>query len=154
MPNEQQIRQIVQQEISSYASRSRFNVQGIPQHIHNGVDAPITFQPVLTYIGLLSADEIGILPTGWTAVKNGTGDFTIIHNLDTFAYAVVASPTGLTGDVDITTDNNNAELSWFAAGTNTPQDTPFYFILTTIANKKTSLPTYQSTNYLQTGQLQ
>lgn len=35
-------------------------------------------------------------PTGWTSVKNSTGNYTVTHNLGTTAYAPVVSAVGST----------------------------------------------------------
>jgi len=144
------IKQLVIQTINS--QMSAYSTAKVPYHTHNGVDSPPIQQPTFIYLGLIGLDgTIGILPNGWTVTYNGTGDYSITHNLNTFFYSVVASPTGLTADVDITTDNNTAEFSWFQAGTGTPQDTPFYFILTAISNKSIVPATYTATEYIKKG---
>lgn len=48
-----QIRQIVRGEIKKNDSGSRFGLSPIPRHIHNNVDSPYVFQPILTYSGLV-----------------------------------------------------------------------------------------------------
>jgi hypothetical protein len=149
MPNEQQIIQMIQTEISKAGSNARFNVQGIPQHVHNNIDAPLVYQPILTYIGLVGLNgEVGILPTGWTVIYNGTGNYSIVHNLNSFLYSVIAFPVGVSAVGLATTDNNIAEFTWTDGSA---VDTPFYFILTQVNNKKVTLPTYQSTSYTQRG---
>ena len=40
---------IIRQEIQTTYSERRFQLGGIPRHIHNGLDAPITFQPILNF---------------------------------------------------------------------------------------------------------
>lgn len=153
--NPDQIKALVIQTMNS--QQSSYSTAKVPYHTHNGVDSPPIQQPTFTYLGLIGlTGSIGILPNGWTVTYNGTGDYTIVHNLNTFAYSVVASPTGLTADVDITPGVNTSnqgevEFSWFQAGTSTPQDTPFYFILTAISNKSIVPATYTATDYIKNG---
>jgi len=70
--SEARIRQIIQEEIKRNQVASKFNVTSVPQHIHNNVDSPFVFQPILTYIafipydGSLTSGLEYILPTGWS----------------------------------------------------------------------------------------
>lgn len=150
--DEQLVRQIVQQEIQKNNSGSRFGFNQIPRHIHNNIDSPFTFQPTITYIGLIGlTGTIGILPTGWTVEYTPTGDYVVRHNLNTNLYSVVASPVGVEAIIQIITDKNTVEFD--ANGGGGPTDTPFYFILTNANNKSQTQLTYQTTVYTQTGVL-
>jgi hypothetical protein len=138
-----QIKQLVVQTMNS--QMSAYSTAKVPYHIHNGVDAPYAYQSTFTYIGFIGLDAgIGILPTGWSVTKLGTGDYQVVHNLNTFAYAVVASPAGLQSYVDITPSGNLVEFTWTA-------DTDFYFNLTVIANRNIVPATYQPTPWISTG---
>lgn len=151
--NDAYIRQIVREEISKSNSGGRFNIQNLPYHTHNGVDAPFALQPLVTYIGLIGFHgTVGILPTGWTAVYGSTGQYQVTHNLGTIQYVVVASAAGNAAFVDITNDDKLVEFDWFNAAS-AAQDTPFYFTLSVANNRKVAPPTYQTTTYTQTGQL-
>lgn len=151
---EQEVRAIIQQELRSNAASSRFQVKSIDQHKHNNIDSPATFTPILTYIGFVPSDgNINggleyILPKGWTLTYNGTGEYTLTHNLGTMLYSVVATPTQSTNTVDaavISPFTNSVDINWFLSDAAiTPQDTSFFFILTQINNKKSSLPQYIS----------
>lgn len=151
---EQEIRAIIQQEIRSSATSSRFQVKSIDQHKHNNIDSPATYSPVLTYIGFVPSDgNVNggleyILPKGWTLLYNGTGSYTITHNLGTMLYSVVVSATQSTNNVVaavISPFANEFDSNWFlSSDAITPTDTSFFFILTQINNKKSSLPQYIS----------
>lgn len=58
---EQEIRAIIQQEIRSSATSSRFQVKSIDQHKHNNIDSPATYSPVLTYIGFVPSDRKSVV---------------------------------------------------------------------------------------------
>lgn len=63
------------------------NLEVIDDFIYRGIKMPRVFA------GVVASDGTGvILPTGWTSVQNGTGDYTITHNLGSGSYVVVASP--------------------------------------------------------------
>lgn len=145
----EQIKQLVIQTINS--QMSSYSTAKVPFHLHNGVDSPAIFSPTITYIGLIGlTGTIGILPKGWSVTYNGTGDYTITHNLNSFSYSVVASPAGLTGLVDLTTGNDVVEFSWFDASSS-PQDTPFYFILVATSGKNIPNPIYSPTDWISKG---
>ncbi len=63
---------MIREEIQKESGTARFNVKSISQHIHNGIDAPITYQPTFTYVGFVPSDGNvngtleSILPKGWT----------------------------------------------------------------------------------------
>jgi hypothetical protein len=149
------IRRIVQEEIQRNAGASRFGLKEISHHTHNGIDSLPTFQPTITYIGMIGlTGTIAILPTGWTCAYQPTGIYQITHNLNSLLYVVVTSPLGLTGVVDVNAALNLIEFDWFTTdGNNTAQNTPFYFTLTLANNKSAGAPTYQSTVFTQTGVL-
>lgn len=151
--NDSQIRQIVREEISRSSAGGRFNIQSLPYHTHNGIDAPFATQPLITYIGLIGlTGTVGILPTGWTVAYTPTGRYQVTHNLGSFQYIINATPAGTIGLVAISIDDNIVEFDWFDASS-TAQNTPFFFTLSIANNRKVAPPTYQTTVYTQTGQL-
>lgn len=134
-------------------SGARFGLKELAYHTHNGTDSPPIFQPFITYIGLIGlTGTVGILPSGWSVVYGSTGQYQVTHNLNSFLYAVVANSAGVANVVDISTDPNLIEFDWFTPA-GVAQDTPFYFLVSIVNNKKLSLPTYQDTVWTQTGQL-
>ncbi len=145
--NDTYIRQIVQQELHKTAQSNRFNVQNQGRHIHNDLDAPYVFQPILTYVGQIGSDgTVGLLPNGWTASWNGssTGAYSIFHNLNSRLYGVVASATQSTNTPALPVINpfeNQFDIDFFSV-VPSHQDTSFSFILTIINNKTTKIPTY------------
>jgi hypothetical protein len=133
------------------AAASRFNVQSIPYHVHNGVDAPQVFSPTLTYVGRVPYDltEPGleyILPVGWTIINHGGNYYEVVHNLDTFSYVVVVTPyqslnnysVGVVGQF-----KNSFGVQWNSS-------TSWNFHLTQIDNKRTSSPLYDVDIVVQT----
>lgn len=89
--NEQQLRSMMRDEIRRNDNSSRFQLQSIPKHTHNGVDSVFLVQPTQTYIGLIqggTTDPVAatvLLPKGWTLNINTTGTptytYVITHNL-------------------------------------------------------------------------
>lgn len=147
------IRRIVQEEIRKSGTKSRFGLQSTNYHTHNSTDSAQIFQPIVTYIGLIGATgTAGILPSGWSIAYAPTGIYQIQHNLNSFQYSVVASPVGTTGIVDINLDANIVEFDWFTPAS-VAQDTPFFFNIVIVNNKKLNLPVYQPTVWTQTGVL-
>lgn len=147
----QELQQFIRQEIQKVATANRFQLTSIPRHIHNEIDSPLTFQPILNYIGFVPYDGNihgaaleTILPTGWTVTKNSTGNYTVKHNLGTILYSVVASASQSTNVKvsTVTTANaNDVTFTWWDEN-GVAQDTSFNFVLVQINNKKTTLPTY------------
>ena len=147
------IDQKIQAGIQKASAANRFQLTSSQRHTHNDIDSPYVFQPILTYIGLILINGTiaapaagaypGTLPTGWTVNHAGTGDYILTHNLNTTFYACVASPLGTTTAVSLAVSTTQVEFAWFDTATQALTDTPFMFILTTINNKKTKLPTYQ-----------
>ncbi len=152
--DEQQIRQIVQQEIQKSSNSSRFNVNSVPQIKINSLNTSNTPSTVFTYIGFVPYDgniagilEV-ILPLGWTVTHNGTGNYTVTHNLGTILYSVVASAaqsTNVKVSTVTTANENDVTFSWWDE-TGAAQDTSFNFILTQISNKRTTFPLYYQHN--------
>jgi hypothetical protein len=69
--NEQQIRQIVQQELQRSNNASRFTVNSIPQHTHDGINSPkVNFNSINTNTPILGR-----------IVFSSIGDYTIECNL-------------------------------------------------------------------------
>lgn len=90
--DENKIRQIVREEINRNHGNSRFSLQSIPKHTHNGVDSVFVVQPTQTYIGLILGGTVDpveatvLLPKGWkldinTTVGPTTYTYVITHNL-------------------------------------------------------------------------
>lgn len=99
----------------------------------NGASALPTWQGPKTYGGVVtSTGTAGTpFPSGWTAGKNATGDYTVTHNLGTTNYVVVGS--AISGGKILlwsqsSSDGNQFNILTFnTAGTST--DTTFSFIL-------------------------
>ncbi len=151
--NEQQIRQLIQQEIRGNETRSRFGIQSVPYHIHNNVDAPTVFTPYGLYAGFVPSDGdvnsiLGcFLPSGWTLSTSSTGVYTIVHNLGTNVYAVVADASQSTNEKVapvVASDQTGSQftISWFRCSDGTSQDTSFTFILMQVNNSSTINTTY------------
>lgn len=138
-----QIQQMIQQEMHKYSQLNRFNVSNTQRHIHNNIDSPYTFQPILTYIGNISENgSVGLLPTGWSATSDEAGSYTVTHNLGTVLYACVASSSdsGAIANPVVSHFANEVDFVWFQELGKTT--TNFNFILTVINNKIQTLPTY------------
>lgn len=146
--NEATIKQWIQQGIQQAASANRFTLGGIQRHTHNNVDSPYTFEPILTYVGIINYDgTYSLLPKGWTVVKDpaNLGTYYITHNLGTVLYSCVAScfqSTNIFGVPVIEGFANEVDFTWGDVATGAKADTSFYFILTVINNKSTTLPSY------------
>lgn len=140
---------MIQQEIHKSQQAQRFNLNSIPRHTHNSIDSPAVFQPTFTYAGEIGSDgTVGLLPQGWTAVKNGIGDFSIFHNLGTTLYSIVASAqqsTNIVVAATIESFENQIDFSWWnvqGTSVHAPADTSFTFLLTNISSKLTKFPIY------------
>lgn len=154
-----QIKRLVRSEMQASSAAARFQLSSIPRHSHNSVDSPFVFTPILTYIGLILIDGTivppapgaahGILPKGWIVEWGGsnTGDYLITHNLNSQFYTATASPLGTTTSPTIAFSKNVIEFTFFNTATQVATDTPFFFILTVINNKKTLPPQYEPSQY-------
>lgn len=134
-----QVQQMIQQAIAKNSQTNRFNVQNQGRHIHNDIDSPLVFQPVLQYVGAVNFDGTPLLlPTGWTSSISGGTIFTITHNLNKSAYSVILtelfyydiSAMGQAGP-----GLNDFEVSWTESDGSTLLSSPFYFTLTDVTNK-------------------
>ncbi len=146
--NEQQIRQLIQQEIQGHASSARFGLNSIPRHIHNNLDSPYVFQPILIYIGSIDGTGgVNLLPNGWT-LAGGVGVYTVTHNLGSDAlYVVTASASADFGsgfDVVNISNPNGTSVTFqvFNPSTLSLSVCNFFFSLTVINNRSQQLPTY------------
>lgn len=131
---------------------NRFNVSSTQRHIHNNIDSPYVFQPILTYIGLINEDgSAAVLPNGWSSVRAG-GIYTITHNIESKTGLINASfgapysiVTQCQGD-GILSSFVQEGLQVFTVEWKNPAgvvfDTAFSFILTVVNNKSQQLPTY------------
>lgn len=151
--NEQQIRQLIQQEIRGNESRSRFGIQSVPYHVHNNIDAPTVFTPYGLYAGFVPSDGdansiLGcFLPSGWTLSTSSTGVYTVVHNLGTSLYAVVADASQSTNEkvapvVAPDQTGNQFTISWFRCSDGTGQDTSFTFIVMQVNNRSATSANY------------
>jgi hypothetical protein len=147
--DEQRIRQIVRDEMGATGTRDTFNTLNIPRHVHNGVDAPTIFQPIMQYIGDIGYDgTVGLLPQGWLCEHVGTGLYRITHNLGTRNYSTVVSeilgPAVLIIPV-VENFKNTIELSLLDPVAFAPADSSFVFTVTAVTNKSTNSPSYYGT---------
>lgn len=71
-----------------------------------------------SYYGRVAAftPSLSILPDGWTVTANGTGDFTVTHNLGTDSYHVFLVPNS--GSSRFVTSANRTETSFDVLGWN------------------------------------
>lgn len=144
----------IQLGVQAGAAGARFGLNAIPRHTHNNVDSPYVFQPILTYVGFIpyTGNVINtvlqsLIPKGWTVVYNGTGSYSITHNLNTTLYVVVASAQQSTNQIVspvIEMFQNSFDVNWFDTNP-VAQNTSFTFNLTVIGNRSQTLPTYVGT---------
>lgn len=94
------LRALIQEMIDTQQKKDLYGVAKVPFHTHNGIDSP-TLQPTtvttttIAYSGYINNDGTSTnVPTGWTSVKNSTGNYTITHNLGITTYNVVATSAG------------------------------------------------------------
>lgn len=150
--DDQKIRQIVRDEITRSTNGTRFGVQSIPFHTHNGTDSPSIFSPTITYTGFVPYDGLVantpfvFLPAGWT-VELGAGNiYKITHNLSTEYYSVTVCMTGPESNNDFTPiticQDNFFEISWGQVSGGLHLQTDFHFQLVQVNNKRNALPTY------------
>lgn len=151
--DENRIKQLIQQELQRSNNASRFTVNSIPQHTHDGINSPSIFSPTIIYTGYVPADGLVnnspfvFLPTGWTVELQVGYIYKITHNLNTDFYTVTACQTGPDNSFGWSAiticQPDYFEISWspgFAAGA-----TDFHFQLVQINNKRNALPTYTLT---------
>ncbi len=163
--DEQKIRQIAkqvaQEEMRSFNSNSRFGQSPIQRHIHNNIDSPFVFQPILTYIGAINSTGVpSLLPKGWTSTlitaAGPSYAYQITHNLASNSgsttggfssfYSVVASSQRI--DIPVTVLVAERKDDFFVAFANLAggsETASFTFILTVVNNRNTQLPVYSGT---------
>lgn len=149
------IKQQIQQGIQQHASGARFGLSPIPRHIHNNVDSPYVFQPILTYIGVIGIGvanqnpvTINLLPKGWVVNWISLGHYSVTHNLDTTQYGCVATAaqsTNVYAVPVVSSFKNITYFTWLDAATGFNADTGLSFTLTVIGNRNTQLPVYVGT---------
>lgn len=161
MMNDQQIMDAIRREVQAQNSASRFQLNPVQQHTHSGgADGPPVFQPTVTYAGWVPYDITAtqllglILPAGWTLRYDGTGQYTVIHNLGTLLYTVTAACTQSTNVVAVPVVSffaNEVSIYWFDATSGAvlgdPVDTSFGFQLVQVNNKKTTPQGYDVVGY-------
>jgi len=140
----------IQNQIGQASQLGRFNVGNTQRHIHNDIDAPYAFQPILNYVGNISLDVsnnavIQMLPAGWTVSHTAnSGIFIVTHNLNTLLYAVAVTTifAGNTYEVAhvVLSANSFSVTTFFYPAT--PADQAFNFILTNPFNRLAKLPSY------------
>lgn len=153
--DEKRVRQMIREELARKDSSSRFQLNNIPNHTHNGVDSVPVVSPTFTYIGFVPYDVgadplLGtILPPGWSMSLIGGTTYTVTHNLNTLLYAVVAAPTQSTNEkvsYVLNPFRNSFEIIWFKTSNDAATTTSFNFILTQINNKSVGQPLYTTVN--------
>jgi hypothetical protein len=150
--DENKIRQIVQQELQRNNNASRFTINSIPQHTHDGINSPSIFSPTITYTGFVPFDGVVantpfvFLPSGWQVELQVGNIYKITHNLDTEYYSVMVCMTGPEASdlfVPITICQDNFfEISWSYNNVSLTLQTDFHFTLVQVNNKRNALPTY------------
>lgn len=151
------IRQIAQQEIQNAAGRSAYQVNNIPFHTHNGVDAPVVYSATQQYVGFVPSDGdvtggstngYVFFPQGWRAERIGFPAnilYKVYHNLNTDYYSLSLTPTGVDNSPGpapgaILMPNEFWCTFRTEAGVSYPID--FSFILVTVNNSNQSIPQY------------
>lgn len=146
--NDSQILQTIRSEIHKTSQSNKFNVSSIQRHIHNDLDAPYVFQPILTYVGRVNSDgTVALLPVGWTVTALGSGEYLIRHNLNTYLYSVTFASQNLNTLVapSLLMEKDDFDVTWNTTEIPTGTDSSFCFILTNIDNKSTKIPRYYGT---------
>jgi hypothetical protein len=150
---EAQIRRIVQSEMDGSRAESRFGLNPLQRHIHNNLDSPFVFQPILTYIGVINHVGVPVLlPKGWTMQASGfAGVYTVVHNLGKSAfYAVTANAYNSSGTgydtITVLPQENSVTFLVFDPATHGASVCDFNFILTVVNNRATQVPTYELTS--------
>lgn len=149
MPDEQNIRRIVQDELQRQGNRDTFGVSAVPRHTHNGIDSPFAFDPVAIYGGIIiTSDTPATLPKGWTLEHIATGVTHVTHNLNDidqiFWMAAPFGAGGATLPVPIIIPGPNlVEFNWFDANNAAADiDTTFFFIGVQVNNQDTTPAQY------------
>lgn len=103
---------------------------------------------------------VNLLPTGWTVSYNGTGDYTVTHNLGANSglpassvtypglYTCVANAIQSTNIYPVSVISNfqnEVDFVWADIATGANADTGFNFSLTIVNNKKLPPPSYYGT---------
>lgn len=144
---------LIKQTVAGLQSAARFQLSPNNRHVHNNVDAPFVYLPYTMYGGFVPYDPTdgaleSILPKGWTVSHDGTGFYTLHHNLGTSIYSCVATATQSTNMVVsavVSPFQNVTTIGWFD-GSSAAQDTSFNFILMELTNSNASFPTYTVKN--------
>lgn len=134
--DEQEIRKIIQSELSNYASANQFGVSLIPAHHHDGVDSlPIPFENLVNYklytalqtVTLTSADILALNTTPITLVPTfGTNSSNVGLN---YVYIVEGITARLYYGGTAYTGANNLEFRYTdASGAKVTADLPNTFI--------------------------
>jgi hypothetical protein len=81
-----------------------------------------------SYIGRVDSAGVAVsLPAGWTSARNGTGDYTITHNLGSAAYIVLLQSDGAASVPVIHTRGSNSLRTTFFSLAASLTDTSFDF---------------------------
>lgn len=128
------------------ALAQQFGVSIIPNTRSTGSDSPqVDYNNLLNkpasaavpiYSGMVvSGGTAGsFFPSGWTVTDDGTGHYTVTHNLGTTSYSVVANAVAeglLTTIYSHLSDSFDIVIVNLS---NSPTDSDLYFILTTQSN--------------------
>lgn len=109
----EQIRQIVREEIQKSSSSSRFGLAPISRHIHNNIDSPFVFQPILTYSGLVgvgnSVTFVAVTATGAFVGGEVSATLTVAWPYQTGQFTTTFS-NGDSRAVNYT--NSSASVTW------------------------------------------
>lgn len=153
----QEIQQFVRQQIQQAASANRFQLSGIPRHIHNNVDSPFVFQPTATYVGkvLSSGDSSVPFPVSFSSIQVATGEYFVKTGFDETFYVPLICPSGnaispsifvswIVETVTGGTYGSGFYVTFFDTSTQTNTDTDFYFMVTNISNQSPIPPQYTS----------
>lgn len=82
------------------------------------------------YFGSVASDGTAVsLPVGWTSVKNGSGDYTVTHDLGTNNVGVTVNPMTAFGITKITAVGANSFEVQFVNDSGSTVDSTFIFIL-------------------------
>lgn len=143
--NESQITALIDQRIQATSSANRFQLSAIPKHVHNGTDAPYTFQQtrifaasVLTIGGV--AHTYFPFPSGWVLTHPSTGHWVITHNLNTEQYVAIATPVAHTSawGISVEPNPNYVNINLFTTTTGAAVDGNFNFIVVQTNNNITT----------------
>lgn len=141
--DKQEVIALIRSEMARADSANRFRLNPTNRHIHNGTDAPFAFQPAMNYGGIVQLDGLGLaLPTGWSVVYNGTGSYTIVHNLNTTFYVAMVSPIlSITLPIaSVTPGDDRFDVTWTNTQDDMASDTSFSFLLVDLTNRNDTPP--------------